>query len=155
MLDPKPLLLEARREVLKALSINGVTCMTLDMIADMAVTAVLKLNPDMPQVDDPLFQHSADPALPPLVMTKEFNPDDYLVLRSDRVELGSPLTMFEEPQFILIQNEISRLTRIGKAIRHTLRGHLYLAAPETVMEVYSIKPVFCFIAFGIAKKGNP
>ena len=146
------LLLEARREALKALSINSVTGMTLDMLAEVAIVAVTKIYPELleKQVEDPLFQHSADPKLHPRIMTEQFNPDEYSVIRSDTLELDSPLELFEETRFWAVEQLVRGLVRFGKAIRHTVRGHLYLHRTELA----GYKPTFCFIVMAIAKKGK-
>ena len=151
-MDQEALLLEARREVIKALATNGVTGMTVDMIGDMAVTAVMKLRPDLPLLDDPLFARAADQNTPPPILTEAFNPDAYIILRSDTLTFDSPLGLFEARGFNQIDRAVCCMARIGKVIRHTLRGHLYLAmaANEDVR-----RPVYSFVVIGITKKGTP
>jgi len=126
--------------------------MNLDFIADLALVAATKIRPELleAQVDDPLFQHSADPKLHPKVMTEQFNPDDYQVLRSDTMGLDSPLELFSEYRFQQVIGLVTGMIRFGKAIRHTLRGHLYLHHTELA----GYKPTFCFIVMAIAKKGK-
>jgi len=150
-MEREALLLEARREVIKALATNGVTGMTVDMIGDMAVTVVRKLNPDLQLVDDPLFQRPADATKLPPIMTEAFNPDDYLILRSDTLIYNSPLELFEWNLFNDIEREVCRMARFGSVIRHTLRGHLYLS--ETNQDTRRAN--YLFVVLGIAKKGTP
>lgn len=150
-MDREALLLEARREIIKALSANSVTGMTIDMIGDMAVTAALKLNPDLPLVDDPLFVRPADPAVLPPIMTEAFNPDAYLILRSDILTFDSPSALFDAYNFNRIDREVCQMARLGGVIRHTFRGHLYLSAPA---DGDTRRPVYSFIVLGITKKGK-
>ena len=112
-MDQEALLLEARREVIKALATNGVTGMTVDMIGDMAVTAVMKLRPDLPLLDDPLFERPADPNTPPPILAEAFNPDAYIILRSDTLTFDSPLGLFEVRGFNQIDRAVCCMARIG------------------------------------------
>jgi hypothetical protein len=124
--------------------------MTVDMIGDMAVTAVLKLRPDLPLLDDPLFERPADPNTPPPILTEAFNPDAYIILRSDTLTFDSPLNLFETRGFNQIDREVCRIVRLGSIIRHTLRGHLYMAMAADG-DVH--RPVYSFVVIGITKKG--
>lgn len=151
-MDQEALLLEARREVIKAMATNGVTGMTVDMIGDMAVTAVMKLRPDLPLLNDPLFERPADPNTPPPILTEAFNPDAYIILRSDTLTFDSPLDLFETRGFNQLDREVCRIVRLGNIIRHTLRGHLYMAMAADG-DVH--RPVYSFVVIGITKKGTP
>ena len=125
--------------------------MTLDMLAEMAIVAATKICPELleKQVDDPAFVQIPGEVNPPILCGK-FNPDEYSVIRSDTLELDSPLELFEDSKFWAVEQLTSGIVRFGRAIRHTLRGHLYLHHTELA----GYKPTFCFIVMAIAKKGK-